>query len=146
MMPTLKIEMDFDSKLTGLTKEQDGDRVPLEMDEIISFITEKMGDLYVQLLVPHDGVIMELHAKKSSMMKKGAIWDMMPTSNGGLMVRIKGTFKVNAYTHVVERIQESKEPIYIAGIFAGDWPASGGEIVDYNKKKQVSKLIANLSS
>jgi hypothetical protein len=71
---------------------------------------------------------------------------MMPTSTGGLMVRIKGTFKVNAYTHVVERIQESKEPIYIAGIFAGDWPASGGEIVDYNKKKQVSKLIANLSS
>ncbi|MEY4565673.1 MAG: hypothetical protein RLY14_643 [Planctomycetota bacterium] len=145
-MPTLKVEIEFDSKLIKLTEEQDGERVPLGMDKTISFITGGLGDLYVQLLVPHDGVMMELHAKKSSMMKKGAIWDMLPTADGGLMVRIKGIFKVNAYSHVVERIQESKGPIYIAGIYAGDWPAAGGDIIDYNKAKQVSTLIAKLSN
>lgn len=144
-MPTLKIEIDFESKLSNLSEDREGERVLLPTDKIISFITGGVGDLYIKLLIPHDGVMMELHAQKSSMMKKGAIWDMMPAGSGGLMVRVKGIFKVNAYSHVADRIKESKGPIYIAGIYAGEWPATGGDIMDYDKAKQTSKVVAKLS-
>lgn len=143
-MPVLKIEIDFDSKLNVVTEDIDGERVSLEIEKMISFITGKLGDLYVKLLIPHDGVMMELHAKKLAMMKKGAIFDMMPTVDGMVLVKVKGVFKVDAYSHVAERVKASKEPIYVSGVYAGDWPSIGGDLIEYNSKDQTSKITAKL--
>ena len=123
-MPTLKIEIDFDSKVSSVTEDVDGERVILPLEKMVSFITGKLGDLYVKILIPHEDIMMELHAKKSSMMKKGAIFDMMPTSDGQLLVRVKGVFKVDAYSHVAERVKSTKCP--------------------YDQSNQTSKIIAQL--
>ena len=143
-MPILKIEIDFDSKVTSVTEDIDGERVSLPLEKMVSFITGELGDLYIKLLIPHEDIMMELHAKKSSMMKKGAIFDMMPIGEGQLLVRVKGVFKVDAYSHVAERIKLSKGPIYVTGIYSGEWPSTGGDIVEYNQKKQISKVIGKL--
>jgi hypothetical protein len=143
-MPTLKIEIDFDSKVTLVTEDIDGERVPLSLEKMVSFITGGLGDLYVKLLVPHEDIMMELHAKKALMMKKGAIFDMMPIGEGQLLVKVKGVFKVDAYSHVAERVKLSKGPIYVTGIYSGDWPSTGGDIVEYDQKKQISSTIGQL--
>lgn len=143
-MPTIKLEIDFDSKISSVTEDIDGERISLPLDKMVSFVTGDLGDLYLKLLVPHEDIMMELHAKKSSMMKKGATFDIMPIGDGQLLIRVKGVFKVDAYSHVAERIKSSKGPIYVVGLYSGEWPSTGGEIAEYDHKKQISKIVAQL--
>ena len=144
-MAILKIEIELDSKISGISEDIDGKRKILSQEKMISFITGKLGDLYLNLLIPHDGVMMELHAKKTNMMKKGAIFDVMPIGKGEALIKVKGIFKVEAYSHVAERVKTSNEPIYVTGLYAGDWPPTGGTLADYDSKQQKSTVIGKLT-
>ena len=115
-MASLKIEIELDSKISGISEDIDGKRKILSQEKMISFITGKLGDLYLNLLIPHDGVMMELHAQKTNMMKKGAIFDLMPIGKGEVLIKVKGVFKVDAYSHVAERVKTSNEPIYVTSL------------------------------
>lgn len=142
-MATLNIEINFETKTDNPAEEIDGIKVNLPTEKLTSFIEGQLGDLYLNLLIPHDGVMMELHAKKEKMKKKEALFYLTPISNG-LSIRVKGTFKVDAYSHVAERMKSSQEPIYVTGLFAGDWPPIGANLIDYDVIKQTSKIIAKL--
>jgi len=143
-MPSINLAIELDTKTLPIMRVIDGEKTKINKDDLINFITGKLGDIYLNIHAPHDGVMMELHAKKSSMKKKEAIFDIMPTGKGDLLIKVKGTFKVDAYSHVAERIKASPDTIFVTGIFAGEWPPTGAHFVDYDAKSQTSKITAKL--
>ncbi len=143
-MPNLNIEINFDSETLEFIESRDDKKVKLKMNEIVDFIMGKYGDIYLSLLVPHEDIFMELHAKKSDMKKRGAAFDMMPTAENTLKVFVKGTFKVSAYSHVAERLQTLNPPIYVTGIYAGDFPPVGSAFREFNKSNNTSKIFGTL--
>ena len=141
-MAQLKVEIEFESETNTLQKKVDGEKVDLSKAEILSFCEGELGDVYLNLLVPHDGSHMELHANRQDMAKKNGMFELTELPNGGLKVKVKGVFKVDAYKHVQERIEEGNLPFYISGIYAGDWPPIGGDFKGYDKTTNNSSLVA----
>ena len=115
---------------------EDSTKKALSPTDVDKFIAGELGDHYLSILIPNDDIYSELHAKKADMKKKGAIFEI--TRDGkGVSVKIEGTFKVTAYSHVIDRIKSNADEIYVAGIYCGDWPPFGGNFagVDADKKK-----------
>jgi hypothetical protein len=144
-MPNLNIDISFNTDTLPLIDKREDTPKTLSLSELVDFIMGKYGDIYLNILVPHDGVSMELHAKKADMKKKNSSFDIMPLPDGTLKVAVKGTFKVSAYSHVAERITTLNPPIYVTGIYAGDYPPVGADFKSFNKETQVSEYTGQLA-
>ena len=144
-MPNLNIEINLENDTIPLIDKNEDTPKTLSHSELLDFIMGKYGDIYLNILVPHDGISMELHAKKIDMKKKNASFDMMPLPDGTLKVSVKGTFKVPAYSHVAERIKTLNLPIYVTGVYAGNYPPVGADFKSFDKETKISKHTGKLA-
>lgn len=140
-MANLSIEINLDADTLPLIDERGDKKKTLSLSELVDFITGKYGSIYLNILVPHDGISMELHANKDDMKKKGSAFDLLPLPDGTLKVSVKGVFKVSAYSHVAERIKTLNLPIFVTGIYAGDYPPVGGDFKSFDKETQRSEHL-----
>jgi hypothetical protein len=142
-MPTINIEVNCEIEIPKITGTFDFEKKELSRNDIQKFVAGELGEFYLELLAPDDGVYMELCAEKLAMKKKGAVFEVI-YSNNIVKAKISGTFKVNAYSFVIPKLKSNPDSIYVAGLYCGSWPPYGGEIKGFDKSKKHFPVLARL--
>jgi hypothetical protein len=142
-MPAVNVEIVCEVEIPELKGTFDSEKRILSSEDIQKFVSGVFGEHYLEILVPYDGIHMEFQAKKSDMKKKGAVFEVNYL-DGVVELKVSGVFKVNAYSHVVPRIKDNSDKIYVTGLYCGDWPHYGGGFKGFDKDSGKFPVTARL--
>lgn len=142
-MPFANIEISCEIDVPEVKGTIDFEKKLLPAADLDKFVSGELGEHYLSILVPNDDIYSELHAPKSGMKKKGALFEITKNGNG-VKVKVQGTFKVNAYAHVLERLKNAPDKIFITGLYCGEWPPFGGDFSGVDKDKNAFPITGKL--
>lgn len=143
-MPNINIQISCEVDVSGIAGTVDFEKKMLSTEDVQKFISGELGEHYLTILIPNDDIFSEIQAKKTDMKKKGAIFEVLPKGTG-VRVKVDGVFKVNAYSHVIDRIKANADNIFVVGIHCGDWPPYGGNFVGVDVEKNMFPIRGQLA-
>lgn len=142
-MAIINIEINCEIEIPEIIGTYDSKKKSVTPEDFEKFISGELGDHYLNILIPKEGIYYQLQAKKAEMKKKGAIFNITVV-DGSIRLTTQGVFKVSAYSHVIPVIKNNPENIYVTGLFCGDWPPFGGTFKGVDEENKQFPVLGKL--
>jgi hypothetical protein len=142
-MAVLSIEINCEVEIPDIFGTYDNKKRKVPEGDLQKFVSGELGEHYLEILIPNDGIFTSIQAQKKLMKKKGAIFSL-ELANGGVNLKVQGVFKVNLYSHVLERIKNEPTKIYVSGLFSGDYPPFGGRFRGFDEEAGSFPVLGNI--
>ena len=142
-MPAVNVEIKCEIDVPVVNGTYDFQKKQVTPEDFNKFVAGELGDYWLEILIPDDGIFAQLQAQKSQMKKKGAIFEVSAV-DGVAKLKVQGVFKVSAYAHVIPKIKNNADKLYVSGLFSGDYPSFGGHFKGVDQDKGIFPVLAKL--